>query len=175
MGSENQVLMVLSNYNYSDDEYEYTRKALDDISIEVKIAAADPGECTSVTGKNIDVDLSFQNVISEDFRAIIFIGGPGIDSIFANDDALALAKKFFDEKRVVAAICWASVILARAGILAARKATVWSEAKAELVDAGAVYTGDKITVDDILITADGPESAYDFGQTVVNMLNSKGN
>lgn len=175
MGSENQVLMVLSNYNFNDDEYEYTRKVLDDNSIEVKIAASDPGECTSVTGKNLDVDVSFTGVISDDFRAIIFIGGPGVDSIFANEDALSLAKKFFNENRVVAAICWAPVILARAGILAHRKATVWSEAKTELAKAGAIYTGDKVTVDGTLITADGPDSALDFGQTIVNMLNSKGN
>lgn len=175
MGSENQVLMVLANYNFNDDEYEYTRKALDDNSIGVKIAAGDPGTCTSVGGKDVEIDLSFQSVIADDFRAIIFIGGPGVDSYFANDDALSLAKKFFDENKVVAAICWASTILARSGVLDHRKATAWEGAKDDLTAAGAVYTGDKITVDSTLITANGPESAFDFGQTIVNMLRQQGN
>lgn len=175
MGSENQVLMVLANYNFNDDEYEYTRKTLDDNSIGVKIVAGDPGECTSVTGKNIDVDMSFQSVISDDFRAIIFIGGPGVDLYFTDSDVLSLAQKFFKENKIVAAICWAPVILARAGLLAQRKATVWEGAKDDLIASGVIYTGDKVTVDGTLITADGPDSAVDFGQTVVNMLNSKDN
>lgn len=175
MESNDQVVMVVANYNFNDDEYEYTRKVLDDNNIKVKIAAGNAGESTSVTGKNIDVDLGLQNIEPVDFRAVIFIGGPGVDSYFANDDALELAKKFLKEKRIVAAICWAPVILARAGILAKRKATVWSGAKEELISAGADYTGDKVTVDGTLITADGPDSALAFGQTIVNMIKFQGN
>lgn len=173
MGSENQVAIVLANYNFNDDEYDYTRKVMDDNSIGVKIVAADPGECTSVTGKNVDVDLSITSMISEEYKAIIFIGGPGVDSYFNNNDILAMAQKFLKENRIVAAICWAPVILARAGLLTQRKATVWDGAKEELVKAGAISTGDKVTVDGTIITADGPDSAIDFGQTIVNMMNSQ--
>jgi len=163
--------MVLANYNFNDDEYEYTRKMLDDSGVEVKITAGEPGECISVTGKNIDVDTNMSNVLLDDFRAVIFIGGPGVDSYFTNSDALDLAKNFFQEKKIVAAICWAPVILARSGILTGRKATVWDGAKNDLIKAGAIYSGDKVTVDDTIITADGPDSALDFGQTIVNLMN----
>lgn len=171
MGSENRVLMVLANFNFNDDEYEYTRKMLDDSGIEIKIAAGEPGECISVTGKNVDVDINLSNALPDEYKALIFIGGPGVDSYFTDGDALELAQKFFQEKKIVAAICWAPVILARSGILAGRKATVWNGAKNDLEKAGAIYSGDKVTVDNTLVTADGPDSALDFGQTIVNMIN----
>ena len=38
MESGNEVLMVLANYNFNDDEYEYTRKALEDNGIGIKMA-----------------------------------------------------------------------------------------------------------------------------------------
>lgn len=170
MGNENQVLMVLANYNFNDDEYEYTRKIFDDNNIEVKITAGDPGECESVAGKNLDVDMSMQNISASDFKAVVFIGGPGVDSYFNNGDALELAQKFSKENKIVAAICWAPVILARAGLLLQRKATVWDGAKDDLVTAGAIYTADKVCVDGNLITADGPDSALDFGQSIVNLM-----
>lgn len=174
MDSGNEVLMVLANYNFNDDEYEYTRKAMDDNGIAVKIAAAEHGECTSVTGKTIDTDISLQNVIPDNFRAIIFIGGPGVDTYFNDDNALGLAQKFFKANKIVAAICWAPVVLAKAGILAQRKATSWVEAKKDMIAAGAIYTGEKVTVDDVIVTAIGSEAALDFGQTIVGLINSKG-
>ena len=173
MESGNEVLMVLANYNFNDDEYEYTRKALEDNGIGIKIAAGEHGECTSVTGKTVDTDLSLQNVLMDNFRAIIFIGGPGVDSYFTDDYALGLAQKFFKANKIVGAICWAPMILAKAGILAQRKATSWAEAKDEMIAAGAIYTGEKVTVDDMIVTAIGSESALDFGQKIVSMINSK--
>jgi len=173
MESGNEVIMVLANYNFNDDEYDYTRKALDDNGIEVQIAAAEHGECTSVAGKTVDTDISLQNVTPDNFRAIIFIGGPGVDSYFNDDNALGLAQKFFKANKIVGAICWAPMILAKAGILAQRKATGWDGAKEEMIAAGVIYTGEKITVDNTIVTAIGPESAFDFGQTIVGMINSK--
>ncbi len=170
MESENQVLMVVANYNYNDDEYEYTRKALEDNGIGIKITAAEPGVCTSVTGNSIDVDLSLSSVIVDDYKGIIFIGGPGVDEYFSNDEVLDLARKFFDANKIVGAICWAPIILARSGILAHRKASVWDGAKNDLTKAGGIYTGQKVTIDDLIVTADGPEAALEFGQKIALMM-----
>ena len=175
MEAENEVLMILANYNFNDDEYDYTRKALEDNGIGIKIAAGEHGECTSVTGKNVDTDMSLENIIPDNFRAVVFIGGPGVDLYFTNDNALQIAKNFFKANKIVGAICWAPVILARSGILAQRRATSWDGAKADLTAAGAVYTGEKITVDNVIVTASGPESALDFGQQIVSLINSKSN
>lgn len=172
MEAENEVLMVLANYNFNDDEHDYTQKALEDSGIKIRIAAAEHGECTSVTGKTIDTDISLQNIVPDNFRAIIFIGGPGVDTYFNDDSALNLAREFFKSNKIVAAICWAPVILAKAGILTQRRATCWDGAKNDLVSSGAIYTGEKVTVDGTIVTADGPESALDFGKKIVEMLGS---
>jgi protease I len=170
MENEKQVVMVLANYNYNGDEYEYTRRTLEDNGIGIRIAASELGVCTGVTGTTTDVDLSFTNVAPEDYSGIVFIGGSGVDMYFNNDEALELAKKFFSLNKVVAAICWAPVILARAGVLAQRKATAWDGAKSEIEQAGGNYTGEQVTVDNNIVTAEGPESATQFGQAIAELI-----
>lgn len=170
MEHEKQIVMVLANYDFNEDEYEYTKKALDDDGIGVRIAAGDLGVCTSSTGTTVDVELSFSSINPDDYDGIVFIGGSGVDSYFGNDELLDLVKKFFSSNKIVAAICWAPVILARAGVLAQRKATAWDGAKSELSDAKAMYTGERVTVDNTIVTANGPEAALDFGQAIAQLI-----
>lgn len=171
MQQDRQALMVLPLMNFNQDEYEYTRRALEDNGIRVMIAASELGVCTGVSGITIDADFGFDSIDPDNYDGIVFIGGPGVDAYFSNDKALELANKFFNANKTVGAICWAPVILAKAGILSRRKTTGWDGAKADFENAGAIYTGDKVTVDDVIVTADGPESALKFGQQVAEMIN----
>jgi len=172
MESENEVLMVLANFNFNDDEYEYTKKMFDDNGIEVTIAAAEHEDCASVSGKTVETNVSMQNAVIDNFKAVVFIGGPGVDAYFTDDSALELARNFYNANKIVAAICWAPVILARAGILTGRKATVWEGAITEMQKAGVKLTGEEVTIDGTIVTANGPEAAIAFGQAIVNSINS---
>ena len=73
---------------------------------------------------------------------------------------------------VVAAICAAPVVLARAGILAGQKATVAQVPGAvdELTWNGAIYLTDHVVVSGRIITADGPASSTPFGQAVWDVV-----
>jgi putative intracellular protease/amidase len=60
-----------------------------------------------------------------------------------------------------------------AGILDKKKATVFrSEVKA-IKRKGAIYTGKAVEVDGNIITAEGPQAATEFGQTIINALSEK--
>jgi protease I len=59
--------------------------------------------------------------------------------------------------------------LAKARVLEGRKATVWDsggEQAALLEKYGAEYTGDTVTVDGLIVTANGPAAAEEFGRTL---------
>ena len=72
--------------------------------------------------------------------------------------------------KIIAAICIAPVTLANAGILNGKKATVFPSGKNDLIRNGAKYTGDSVTVDGNIITANGPMAAEAFGKKIVEML-----
>jgi len=71
---------------------------------------------------------------------------------------------------MVAAICIAPVILANAGLLKKKNATVFKSEIAAIEAKGAVYSGSGVTVDGNLITASGPDQAKQFGKEICGFL-----
>jgi protease I len=114
--------------------------------------------------------MTVSEVIVEDFDAVVFIGGPGMVEILGDESLQILAKKFYEAERLTTAICAASAILARAGVLRGKQATSWSGVEEDLKSGGAIYTGRTVTVDGKIITGNGPEAAREFGEKIVDAL-----
>ena len=170
MDSEYQVIIFLANQDFKDEEYSGVKEELDSASIGGKIVAPEPGECIGMNGTELTVDMTSDNVNIEDFSGIVYIGGPGIERILNHTGAQTLAKAFFTAGKIVAAICWAPAILARAGVLNGKRATVWDGAKNDLIKGGAQYSGEVLTSDGNIITANGPDAAVIFGQAVAGAV-----
>lgn len=170
MDSDNEVVIFLANNDFQDEEYLDTTKVLEQLDIGYKISAVEPGECKGVNGLILDADLSIDEIITGDFAGIIFIGGTGIEQYLKDSSVHNLAKSFIDAEKVVAAICWAPAMLALAGILRGKKATVWSGGRDDLIIGQAIYTAEPVTIDGKIITANGPDSATAFGEAVAKAI-----
>jgi len=119
------------------------------------------------------LDILINNIEVEDFEAIIFVGGMGSSEYWDDPVAREIVKKAVSLDKLICAICIAPVTLANAGILDGKKATVFrSEVKA-IKKKGAIYTGKAVEVDGNIITAEGPQAATEFGQTIINLLLKK--
>lgn len=170
MGTDNNALIVLANHDFRDEEYLETFQALRDAGVETKIAANSNEDCRGVTGTTVSVDYTFDEIDPIQYSAIVLIGGVGIQP-YLHDEALhKIIKDFVSAGKIVAAICWAPAILANAGVLSGKKATVWQGASEDLQKSGAAYTGESVTVDGNIITANGPDSASDFGFKLAEMI-----
>ncbi|MDD5086856.1 MAG: DJ-1/PfpI family protein, partial [Candidatus Nanoarchaeia archaeon] len=77
---------------------------------------------------------------------------------------------FYESGKITAAICIAPVILANAGVLDGKKATVFPSGKDDIMVRGADYTGEQVTQDGKVITANGPAAARSFGEAIVKEL-----
>jgi protease I len=108
----------------------------------------------------------------------VFIGGSGASVFFDNSVALDIARKSFEQGKVTAAICIAPIILANAGILQGRDATVWDSGSGEMVSQleahGAKFQNDAVVEDGKIITANGPDAATKFGKAIARLLKSRG-
>lgn len=102
----------------------------------------------------------------------MFVGGDGSKLLRRGDDALRLARHAASADKVLGAICLAPVILANAGVLAGRRATVAGTEARTHVAAGVTYTGPGVTIDDHLVSANGPKSSGAFGQCIVELLDT---
>jgi protease I len=89
--------------------------------------------------------------------------------LYDDPDHLNLASSARDQDVIVGAICLAPKILANAGILEGKNATVFpdSESIAYLESKGATYTEEEVPRDGNIITASGPEASEAFADAVV--------
>jgi len=139
-------------------------------SIDTVIASSQAGACEGKLGGTVDAHVGLDDVKPAEFDGLALIGGPG-SAAFAKDDVvLALARAFFKSGKPVGAICIAPTILAAAGVLEGKRATVFKDSKKTneqfLTSHGAMYTGSAVTVDGKVVTADGPSSAIAFGDAL---------
>jgi protease I len=84
----------------------------------------------------------------------------------------ALARSLHAAGRPVGAICLSPPVLARAGLLAGRRATTFPTDRAivELKRGGATYVEQAVVLDDAVLTASGPEAAAAFGAALITCL-----
>ncbi len=164
-----KALLVISPTNFKDEEYFTPKEILEENDIEV-ITASLKTEAKSVAGKKVAVDVLLDKATTN-YDAIVFIGGPGASIYFDNTKAHSLAKEFNNKGKIVAAICIAPVTLANAGVLEGKQATVWNGDYIDKIESkGATYTGEDVTVDGNIITANGPGAAKEFANEIVEKL-----
>ena len=84
----------------------------------------------------------------------------------------SIVKSLHAAGKPVGAICLSPPVLARAGILAGRRATAFPADRAllELKRGGATYVEEAVVLDGTIVTASGPEAAAAFGQTLAGLL-----
>ncbi|MDR0401932.1 MAG: DJ-1/PfpI family protein [Endomicrobium sp.] len=165
-----KVIFVTAPKAFRDEEYYIPKKILENSDIKVITASLKIGDLVGRFGYKAVSTHTIQDNILNGCDAITYIGGHGANVFFNNQRALELARFFFKHKKIVSSICIASVILANAGILKHKKATVFPDGKTSLLKSGAIYTGMPLEIDDNIVTASGPKSAEEFGRTIANLL-----
>ena len=165
-----KALLVIPSKNFRDEELSYTQEELERAGIETVIAGKSTDTATGMLGGTAQPEVALSDAKAEDYDAVVFIGGSGAAAYFNDSAALDLAKSAHEKGKVVAALCIAPVILANAGILKGRKATVFPSGKKGLEEKGAQCTGESLTTDGRIITASGPAAAREFGRKIAEAL-----
>lgn len=172
-----KTLFLIAPENFRDEEYLKPKKIFEDSGIEVVTCSLRKGKCSGMLGATAEAELSVEDSLGrvEEFDALVIAGGSGAVALIENEDVAKLVKEFYENGKVVAAICISPSILAKAGILKGKQATVWSSPLDKsfikyLEEGGATYVKEKVVRDGKVITASGPEAAEEFGKKIVELL-----
>lgn len=173
-----KVLIVIAPEQFRDEEYQEPRRVFEEAGATVKVASKSVTEAHSASGLEVAVDLDVYDASAADYDAVAFVGGQGAAVYFNDQKVLELARSFYEQGKVIGAICIAPSILANARILDGKRATAFASEDQNLKEKGAIYTGEKVTVDGPsagsghgkIITANGPAAAEEFGKKIAEAL-----
>ena len=169
------VLYTIAPERFRDEELLEPQRALEGAGHSVLVASTRRGVAVGMLGARVNAEASLSEVLAKDFDALVFAGGAGAPShLWVSDPALRLAREMYALGRPVAAICLSCPVLARAGVLEGKRATVFPDARAiiEMKRGGAILVDEAVVVEGIIVTARGPEAAPAFGSALVNLLGS---
>lgn len=170
-----KVAIIIAFRDFRDPEYFFPMQVLKGAGAKITTVSTSLGVAIGADGGEVRVDLLLDNLNSQDFDGIVFIGGEGCLKYLDNDKSYAVIQEAVAGSKVLGAICISSVILAKAGALKGKKATVWSSPLVKspvriLEENGADYQDEGVVVDGKIVTANGPPSARVFGEALVKIL-----
>ncbi len=165
-----KAVMIIAPVDFRDEELKEPQAILEKAGVKVSIASARAGDCYGMLGGKVVASLDLKDIKAEEFQAIIFVGGSGASCFWSDPLAHKIIHDAMRFNRIIGAICIAPVTLANAGVLEGKRATVWKAEEAKITIRGALYTGRRVEYDGNIITANGPESAEQFGRSLVKEL-----
>jgi protease I len=168
-----KVLMVVAQEGFRDEEFFEPREVFEDAGVTITIASKTTNEASGVLGRSVKPDVAIANVNIAEYDAIVISGGPGSRKyLWPDKDLRELVADAFEQEKIVAAICISPVVLARAGVLEDRKATVFKDPESikELKKGGAIYEDEGVIITDNVVTGRDPASAEAFGEAVLEAL-----
>ncbi|MCK4891211.1 MAG: DJ-1/PfpI family protein [Candidatus Pacebacteria bacterium] len=176
--SKKNVLFIIGSKSFRDEEYFIPFEILQKEGATITTASSIEGEVVGVEGGEARSTLTLKQINTKNFDIIIFVGGDGASEYFENNDAHKIIQEAVAKHKVLAAICIAPVILAKAGVLKGRKATVWSSlmnksGAKELKEAGCNVEDKRVVIDGKIVTADGPAVAKEFAEAIIVAFLSK--
>lgn len=170
-----KVVMIIAFRDFRDAEYFIPKEIFEKEGIEVKTASNKKGTAIGADGGEAEVEFLISEINPKEYDAVIFVGGPGALNALDNESSYKLARETIAENKILAAICIAPTILAKAGVLKGKNATVWSSLFDKspikvLKENGANYIAEPVVRDGNIITANGPEAAKKFGEEISKAL-----
>lgn len=168
-----KIALVIAFDGYQAQEFGITKSILDAVGHVVTLVSDRVGKATAHDGSQVLVSNKLSDIIVTDYDALVFIGGPGALEHLDHDLSYRIIQDAVAQHMVVAAICIAPRILAKAGVLAGKEATGWDEDN-ELTELyrhhGVIYVKQPVVTNGCFVTATGPAAAAEFGQALVNIL-----
>jgi len=167
-----KILFVIAQNNFRDEEYLVPKEIFEKNNIEVVTASITTGPATGMLGAIVNPDIAVKDGNIADYDAVVIAGGQGAPMLAEHDEVINLVKEAESKGKVIAAICIAPIILAKAGILEGKKATVFSfeDHINTLKSNGAEYVDEVVVVDGRIITGNGPDAAEEFGNEIARLL-----
>lgn len=172
--SDARVLIVATD-GFEEWELFGPREILQKRGAEVVLASLkiDPIQATvhDEPGKRIKPDLTIDDVVVDDFDALILPGGVrNPDQLRLHGNVIALVRLFAEQGKPIGAICHGPWLLVEADLLRNRTATSWPSIRTDLRNAGAAVVDEAAVTDGNIVTSRNPDDVEAFTNALIDLV-----
>ena len=176
MQADGKKVLILATHGFEQKELEVPRDRLKAAGATVDVVSPEKGEIKGWDmkdwGRPVKVDRALDEVKADDYDAIVLPGGQiNPDLLRVNDKALKLIKDFYDQKKVVAAVCHAPWLLVETGIAKGKRMTSYHSMKTDIANAGAKWEDSQVVADQGVVTSRNPDDLEAFSAKIVEEIN----
>jgi protease I len=176
MQASGKKVLILATNGFEQSELEVPRDRLKAAGAKVDIVSPQAGEIKGWDvkdwGRPVKVDKMLDEVKADDYDAIVLPGGKiNPDLLRVNNKALKLIKDFYNQKKVVAAVCHAPWLLVETGIARGKRMTSYHSMKTDVANAGARWEDSEVVADQGVVTSRNPKDLEAFSAKIIEELN----
>ena len=170
-----KIALIIAFRDFRDEEYFITKQILEEKGISTKTFSTSLGTAFGSYGGEVKVEEVLNKLNIKEFDGIVFVGGAGCYKFMEEELIYQIVRDIVKENKILGAICAAPAILAKAGVLIGKKATVWSSNMDKsllklLKENGAKYEEKDVILDGNIVTANGVEATEKFAQVLTGIL-----
>lgn len=157
--------------DFEDSEYSIPRDRLETAGHDVTVVGAKAdARLRGKKGELVRVDQAANEVVADDFDALLIPGGYSPDHLRTDPDVVELVRDFGKSRRLIAAVCHGPQLLIEADLVEGRRMTSWPSVRKDLENAGALWIDAEVCIDDNIITSRKPQDLEAFSQAILQRL-----
>jgi protease I len=175
MHLKGKKVAILATNGFEQSELEVPRDRLKEHGVTVDIVSPESGEITGWNKKDwgtaVKVDVPLDRASAGDYDAIVLPGGQiNPDLLRVNEQALKFIRAFYDQKKVVAAVCHAPWLLIETGIVKGRRVTSYKSIKTDVINAGGKWEESEVVTDQGIVTSRNPGDLEAFSKKIMEEI-----
>jgi protease I len=172
MNVSGKKIAILATHGFEQSELEVPQQRLKEAGATVEVVSPESGQIRGWDMKDwghpVKVDRPLDSAKPDDYDAIVLPGGQiNPDLLRVNDKALKFIRAFYDQGKIVAAVCHAPWLLIETGIIRGRRATSYHSIKTDVKNAGAKWEDAQVVVDEGIITSRNPKDLEAFSAKII--------
>lgn len=164
-------IAIIATNGFEQAELETPRDKLRAAGATVDVVSLKPGQIKGWDhtdwGHPVPVDKTIEEIGADQYDAVVLPGGQiNPDLLRVEPKVLQLIKDFWNQDKIVAAVCHAPWLLIETGIAKGKRITSYHSIKTDVINAGGKWEDSPVVVDQGLVTSRNPGDLDAFAEKI---------